>query len=69
MDQKVKDLLGIGIGIAVLFVVLNALTALFSGQLGSNWTSAITEASAFIEPVLVIAMAGLALTVYEKYTA
>ena len=59
----VKALLIISVMFAVLFVILNALGTAFTGTLSSSWSSGVNSASAFIGPVLIVAMAGITIAI------
>ncbi len=51
-------MLDAGIGLAVLFVVLQAVGAILSGTPSSNWATGINEASTFVGIALILLIVG-----------
>jgi len=47
-------MLDAGIGLAVLFVVLQTVGAILSGTPSSNWTTGINQASSFVGIALIL---------------
>lgn len=60
MDKGTEKYIGLGIGLAVLFVALNAITGVFTGSLSASWSSAVVTAAAFVVIVLIIILYRLA---------
>ena len=47
-----------GIGLAVLFVILQAIGAILSGTPSSNWATGVNQASTFVGIALILLIVG-----------
>lgn len=54
MDKTTERYIGLGIGLAVLFVALNAVNSVFSGTLSTSWSSALVTGAGFIAVAIII---------------
>jgi uncharacterized membrane protein len=60
MDKATEKYIGLGIGLAVLFIALNAVNGVFTGSLSASWSTAVVTAAAFLVVVLIIILYRLA---------
>ena len=67
MDAKTKGMIGAGIGLAVLFVVLQAIGAVLTGTPSSNWASGVNTASTFVGIALILLILGYVLSLVDEH--
>ena len=60
MDKSTEKYIGLGIGLAVLFIALNAIGGVFTGSLSASWSTAVVTAASFVVVVLIIVLYRLA---------
>jgi len=67
MDADTKKVLSAGVGLAVLFVILEAMGAILSGTPSSNWATGINQASTIVGAALILLIVGYVLKLVDFF--
>ncbi len=67
MDAETKKVLSAGVGLAVLFVILQAMGAILTGTASSNWSTGINEASTIVGAAIILLIVGYVLKLVDFF--
>jgi len=67
MDADTKKVLSAGVGLAVLFVILQAMGAILTGTPSSSWNTGINEASTIVGAALILLIVGYVLKLVDFF--